>query len=433
MRNSLIFTACALSTLCLMPACTDVDLCNDAEHPHTTPVSFDYDWSQSVQKTDSMYVIAYRVIKNKLYSMAVNSDNHQGHFIFGAPAETEEPADPEEPTIPEEPAEPSVPAEPSEPSVSPEGISTLSANSSPAKALKSLRSFSLAKGEYKFFTFAFDNTELLYNNVTDFLDRKTENTKIGDIYLEYKTYKKGDPGLKTKVKNWDDYNPYAGYIQTNVSPVTFDSIPLRNIDGKAEHVAKFTPRDLTQNIDVYFDIKKDISNKTFVVDSVVAEISGIPTGISIGNGYIDITHTAKMLFYMDLENEQGEKVADSDTNTKLTAHGNINVTGIVKNALPTERTGPGIMQLVVYTHTFNDKGEKRSKRIQGKINIFNSLTEANLIEIVNMGKNARRTKEHGVLRVKTDLVIEGQQIADTPTDDNGIDQWVGMEDIFVDI
>lgn len=422
MRNSLIFTACALSLLCLMPGCTDVELCNDAEHPHTTPVAFDYDWSKANQKTDSMYVIAYRVIKNRLYSMAVNSDDHQGHFIFGAPAETEEP------TNPDTPEQPSTPEEPSVPSVSPEGMPK-----KPAKAMTSQRSFKLAKGEYKFFTFAFDNTELLYNNVSDFLDHKTENTKIGDIYLEYKTYKKGDPGLKAKVKNWDDYNPYAHYIQTNVSPVTFDSIPLRNIDGKAEHVAKFTPHDLTQNIDVYFDIKKDVSKHTFVVDSVVAEISGIPTAISIGNGYIDITRTAKMLFYMDLENEQGTKIDDTDNNTKLTAHGNINVTGIVKNSLPTERTGPGIMQLVVYTHTYNAEGVKRTKRIQGKINIFNSLTEANLMEVVNMGQNARRTKEHGVLRVKTDLVIEGEQIADTPNDDNGIDQWVGCEDIFVDI
>ena len=76
---------------------------------------------------------------------------------------------------------------------------------------------------------------------------------------------------------------------------------------------------------------------------------------------------------------------------------------------------------------------KRIKRIQGKINIYNALEEANLIEIVNMGKDARRRSEHGVLNIKTDLVLKGEQIVDTPNDDNGIDQWTGCENIFVDI
>ena len=99
MKNSLIFTACALSmSLSLLSSCTDVELCSDAEHPHTTPVVFDYDWSEAHEQSDSMYVIAYRVIKCKYYSMAVNSTDHLGRFIYGAPAE---------PTTPEEPTEPS--------------------------------------------------------------------------------------------------------------------------------------------------------------------------------------------------------------------------------------------------------------------------------------------------------------------------------------
>lgn len=170
-----------------------------------------------------------------------------------------------------------------------------------------------------------------------------------------------------------------------------------------------------------------------MVDSVEAEISGIPLAISIGNGYIDIRKTSKMLFDMELQNKDGNVVEDTEDNTSLVAHANIDVTGIVKSATPNERTGPGIMQVIIYTHAFNDEGVKRIKRIQGKINIYNALEEANLIEIVNMGKDARRRSEHGVLNIKTDLVLKGEQIVDTPNDDNGIDQWTGCENIFVDI
>ena len=450
MKNSLIFTACALSmSLSLLSSCTDVELCSDAEHPHTTPVVFDYDWSEAHEQSDSMYVIAYRVIKCKYYSMAVNSTDHLGRFIYGAPAEPttpEEPTEPSEPDTPEAPDTPSNPDTPTTPDTPSEGGASptepsepsvpavpASAKRAPESATQGRRIFPLNKGEYKFFTFALDDTELKYNNVDDFMNGKTESSRISDIYLEYKVYKKGDPNLKSRIKNWDDYNPYAGYIQSNVRPVYFDSIPLRNIDGKAEHIAKFTPRNLSQNIDVYFDISKDVTTRGFVVDSVEAEVSGIPLAISIGNGYIDIRKTSKMLFDMELQNKDGNVVEDTEDNTSLVAHANIDVTGIVKSATPNERTGPGIMQVIIYTHAFNDEGVKRIKRIQGKINIYNALEEANLIEIVNMGKDARRRSEHGVLNIKTDLVLKGEQIVDTPNDDNGIDQWTGCEDIFVDI
>ena len=267
MKNSLIFTACALSmSLSLLSSCTDVELCSDAEHPHTTPVVFDYDWSEAHEQSDSMYVIAYRVIKCKYYSMAVNSTDHLGRFIYGAPAEPttpEEPTEPSEPDTPEAPDTPSNPDTPSTPDTPSEGGASpteptepevpavsASAKRAPESATQGRRIFPLNKGEYKFFTFALDDTELKYNNVDDFMNGKTESSRISDIYLEYKVYKKGDPNLKSRIKNWDDYNPYAGYIQSNVRPVYFDSIPLRNIDGKAEHIAKFTPRNLSQNIDV---------------------------------------------------------------------------------------------------------------------------------------------------------------------------------------
>ena len=104
-----------------------------------------------------------------------------------------------------------------------------------------------------------------------------------------------------------------------------------------------------------------------------------------------------MLFDMELQNKDGNVVEDTEDNTSLVADANMDVTGIGKSATPKERTGPGSMQVIIYTHAFNDEGVERIKRIQGKINIYNALEEANLIEIVNIGKYARRRSEHVVL------------------------------------
>lgn len=391
MRNKFLWACAAISMLGLASCNTDVDLCYQGPHPHTTPVAFSFDWSRTNLKPDSMYVIANKIIKNRLYTMAVSSTSKSGHFIYKDDYTTD------------------------------------------STQQEKLNLFPLNSGEYKFFAFALDGTELKYDNVNEFVYGNNANERISDIYLEYKTYEKGAPELKSRVANWDDYNPYANYIQTNVTPVCFDSIPLTTIDGRARQSIEFTPRKLSQNIDIYFDITKDVSKYGFVVDSVIAEISGIPLAINLGNGYIDITRTAKMLFDVGLEDSKGNAISDSRNNSRLRAHANIDVTSIVANKSAGEKTGPGIMQLIIYTHATDNDGNLRQKRLQGKINIFNTLAEANIIEIVNEGKNAKRHREHATLNIKTTLVLEGEHIVDTPTDDNGIDQWIQCEDIIVDI
>lgn len=448
MKNK-ILASIATIMLAIIVACNpDVQLCGLNEHPHKSQVAIDFDWSGVNNVPDSMFVIANRVINSKRYSIAVASRSHEGYFIFNPDPEfvppTIEVGNDEEEGGEEgegnEGGEDNGEGEGNggegnegngEENNGEEGNGDNSSRSSIVQA--KLKTFPLHVGTYKFLAFALDSTELIYKNVNSFVENINNGEKFSDIFLEYKTYDKNDEGLKCNLRNWDDYNPYSNYIQSDITPVVFDSIPNYEINSTAGRTVKFHPRNISQNIDIYVNINKDISNQGFVIDSITAEVSGIPKSINLANGYIDITSTAKMMFKMELLNSAGKPITDNSKTKSLKAHANINVASIVSSSSETEKMGPGIMQMIIHAHAIVNSGQPRLKRIQGKINIFNTLKNANLIEIVNNGKSARRNKTHAVLNIGTDLEIDGDRIVDTATDDDGVDRWVQCESIIVDI
>ena len=452
MKNK-ILASIATIMLAIIVACNpDVQLCGLNEHPHKSQVAIDFDWSGVNNVPDSMFVIANRVINTTRYSIAVNSKNHEGCFIFNPDPEfvppTIEDGNNEGEGNGDEGGEDNGEGgedngeggedngeggENEGGNVDGNGNNSSRNNIAQAK----LRTFPLHVGTYKFLALALDTTELIYQRVNSFVENINNGGKFSDIFIEYKTYNKNDKGLRCNLRNWDDYNPYSNYIQSDITPVVFDSIPNYEINSTARSTVKFRPRNISQNIDIYVNIAKDISKQGFVIDSITAEVSGIPKSINLANGYIDITSTAKMMFRMELMNSAGKVVADNSRTKSLKAHANINVASIVSSSSETEKMGPGILQMIIHAHALVNSGkpdeEKRLKRIQGKINIFNTLKEANLIEIVNDGKSARRCKAHAVLNIATDLEIDGDRIVDTATDDDGVDRWVQCESIIVDI
>lgn len=393
MKNILVFCISVITLHCLV-GCTDVELCNITQHPHAAPVSFSFNWGGKKDIPDSMYVIANRVINTRKYSMVVSSKTNGGHFVYNP-------------------------------------------DYAEADSVENRGNFALHTGYYRFLAFPHSNTDLVYINVDSFMKDKKAETKLSDLSIEYKTYKKGDQALKCNLPKWDDYNPYADFIPSGIKPVVYDSIPNVDIDDIRSHTIIFAPRNLTQNIEINFNINKDISKHGFVIDSVTAEISGIPRAINLANAYIDITRTAKMMFKMDLVDGTGRTITDKSDNKSLCAHANLNLTSIVRSASPSEKTGPGIMQVILHARAVVNSGKPDEKIIkknfQGKINLYNTLSTANLIEIVNNGKNARRRIDNAVLNVVTNLVIDGDRIVDTATNDDGIDRWVNCESIIVDI
>ena len=444
-------------TLCL--SCTDAELCYQPNHPHRADAKFSFDWGSYQEIPDSMLVICNRVVNLWKAAAVVNSQTNIGHFIFNAPRVPAE----ETPAPPTEGEETDTPTEGEETDTP--TPSTRAATSSPESDR-----FSLPVGTYKFLTISCDTTELDYTNVYKFLNDNT-GMVLQDVDVSYKTYGIRDKGYRGFRPGWEDNNNYgARYMQPDVYPLFYDTIAPRDLNLGETMRCHFTPNALTQNIDVYLTIKKKSENNHFTIDSVQAELAGIPISLNLSTGYLDITKTAKLPFRMDryvdgqklevVKDSEGKIVSSGDTHesTEIECHGNIDCTGIVYNADPEALSGPGIMQLAIYLTiekkipiyqrdqngdlVLDDNGQliiigyntmRSAKMIQGKINLFHTLREADLLEYLAGGRYVKKKVDHAVLRINADVELNADNISEESNE--GMDSWEnsGSKDIIIDI
>ena len=448
-----------LLTLTLCLSCTDAELCYQPNHPHRADAKFSFDWGSYQEIPDSMLVICNRVVNLWKAAAVVNSQTNIGHFIFNAPRVPAE----ETPAPPSEGEETDTPTEGEETDTP--APSTRAAISSPESDR-----FSLPVGTYKFLTISCDTTELDYTNVYKFLNDNT-GMVLQDVDVSYKTYGIRDKGYRGFRPGWEDNNNYgARYMQPDVYPLFYDTIAPRDLNLGETMRCHFTPNSLTQNIDVYLTIKKKSENNHFTIDSVQAELAGIPISLNLSTGYLDITKTAKLPFRMDryvdgqklevVKDSEGKIVSSGDTHesTEIECHGNIDCTGIVYNADPEALSGPGIMQLAIYLTiekkipiyqrdqngdlVLDDNGQliiigyntmRSAKMIQGKINLFHTLREADLLEYLAGGRYVKKKVDHAVLRINADVELNADNISEESNE--GMDSWVssGSKDIIIDI
>ena len=448
-----------LLTLTLCLSCTDAELCYQPNHPHRADAKFSFDWGSYQEIPDSMLVICNRVVNLWKAAAVVNSQTNIGHFIFNAPRVPAE----ETPAPPTEGEETDTPTEGEETDTP--APSTRAAISSPESDR-----FSLPVGTYKFLTISCDTTELDYTNVYKFLNDNT-GMVLQDVDVSYKTYGIRDKGYRGFRPGWEDNNNYgARYMQPDVYPLFYDTIAPRDLNLGETMRCHFTPNALTQNIDVYLTIKKKSENNHFTIDSVQAELAGIPISLNLSTGYLDITKTAKLPFRMDryvdgqklevVKDSEGKIVSSGDTHesTEIECHGNIDCTGIVYNADPEALSGPGIMQLAIYLTiekkipiyqrdqngdlVLDDNGQliiigyntmRSAKMIQGKINLFHTLREADLLDYLAGGRYVKKKVDHAVLRINADVELNADNISEESNE--GMDSWVssGSKDIIIDI
>ena len=446
-----------LLTLTLCLSCTDAELCYQPNHPHRADAKFSFDWGSYQEIPDSMMVICNRVVNLWKAAAVVNSQTNIGHFIFNAPRVPAE----ETPAPPTEGEETDTPTEGGETDTP----STRAVTSSPESDR-----FSLPVGTYKFLTISCDTTELDYTNVYKFLNDNT-GMVLQDVDVSYKTYGIRDKGYRGFRPGWEDNNNYgARYMQPDVYPLFYDTIAPRDLNLGETMRCHFTPNALTQNIDVYLTIKKKSENNNFTIDSVQAELAGIPISLNLSTGYLDITKTAKLPFRMDryvdgqklevVKDSEGKIVSSGDTHesTEIECHGNIDCTGIVYNADPEALSGPGIMQLAIYLTiekkipiyqrdqngdlVLDDNGQliiigyntmRSAKMIQGKINLFHTLREADLLDYLAGGRYVKKKVDHAVLRINADVELNADNISEESNE--GMDSWVssGSKDIIIDI
>ena len=69
--------------LTAMSCTTDVELCRMGSHPHSGGVSFSYAFDADEDATDSMFVIANRIVNRRLSAMVVSSATGDGKFLLG--------------------------------------------------------------------------------------------------------------------------------------------------------------------------------------------------------------------------------------------------------------------------------------------------------------------------------------------------------------
>ena len=444
----------------LLAACTEVELCPQTEHPHTAYVTYDFTWDTSIRQPDTMAVVAYRIVNDWKQAFSISSKTKKGFYMQrpettragetdgtdteetdgtgtetdGTDTETDgtdtgetDGTETEPPgTDTEEGGE--VAPEPT-PEPTP-GVDT------------ETDVFKIRQGDYKFVAVSGDKNAQDLSDIYEFIDNKKV---LRDVYVNYYDYDKNDPLLQSKLAGWTDYNQYARYIQPGISPIIYDTVSIVKVNVGQKVHCKFKPKGVTQNIDIYFNIDKNVSSQPFVIDSVWAEVSGVPRSISLANGWLDITHTAKMMFRTELLAADGTQMeADTYDNSRVRCHGNIDVTSIVNvqklegeddATVKSKIFGPGIMQVIIFTHSqkLNSEGKPVTKKIQGLINLYNTLSKAKLIKISEDGRYAMRSSDHATLNINAQMTIDGATIVESPDDTGGIDRWQTVDDIIIEI
>lgn len=440
-NKKLLYTLLLGATL---TSCAEVEIC-ERDHPHQGDVNFTYTWNKPEDKPNRMGVLCYRVVGQWKQVAEVNTDDLTLRLI-GETTITPENRPNENPdegdntggdntggdnTGVTEPNEPTEPTEPTEP-----GTGTTPPPFTPT--------VKIPRGYYKFATFPLDNPSIDYSELEQFIEKDAADYPLQNVGLSYKVYDIKDPKLN-KPLAWQDFNPYAKYIQPDVEPLYYDSTTVQRVRADRQTTFEFKPKILSQNIDINFNIVKNTDEAQFKVTEVWAEISGVPTYIKMNTGYLDIKKTSKMLFKTDIKpSNPDDNGNDTNENKRIACHGNINVTGVVNvqrgygETLADVRKkiyGPGIMQVVIYTEVYNPKtGHTFPQKWQGIINLYNTLNKAKLMTTTSDNKYVYRNGEHGAINISAEILLDGKTVGNIDKGGDALDRWIQTDsDINIDI
>ncbi len=399
MKSLFVALIAAASTLSFVSCNTEAGICYAPEHPHKTNLVVKMTWGDSDEhKPDSMVVLAHRVFNSWKYGLLVNAEPETnggvvtGRYFFNAPPAT--------------------------------AGDLFGTDANPFRVLD---------GTYKFFTFNMDSTLVSYENLDEFLAETSEEPiAFEDVNAVYKTYALDNDTLLKVASSWHDYNPYPEgksdrYIQSEIPALYYDVLAKKEVRAGATNAFVFEPQRLTQRIIVEFKINKTNDSLAFKVDSVVAEIAGVPHKINLATGKLDISETYKMMFRMQVLGADRMPLAtaqDSLDATTLVCRDTINVTSIVAPQSSDLTSGPGIMCVRVFTSVEQD-GQTVVYDLPCKINLYNTITRASLLNYDADGVTARRRSSQATLRVSTPLLLDGTKIEEG-TVSNSADAWLAL-------
>ena len=377
---------CLIALLAMWACQVDVELCDEPEHPHRARLVYSFNWDKENTFTpDSMTVLSNRVVNMWKSGMSVNSLNGGGTYIFNPPLDYR-------------------------PGTSSSENRTLE----PVTWKTAL--YKVPVGEYKFIAFNMEAEELDYSHVTEYFSNPEMPTS--ELNITYRTYRQGDSGLHFIIPSWTDYNSYAHYIQPSTHALYYDTLSTRELSSGQIYEIKFSPKELTQQVNINFNIKKVTSKQKFTVDSVFGEISGLPLSVNLATGALHIERTGKMMF-------PAAKIKDTETSSTVACHAEIHVPGIVRSRMDNVYFGPGIMQVMIYCSAYSaDTGKREAKKFQGKINLYNTLTATPSLKLNSEDRQTAKVAARTVtLNIKSNMEVDGEKILESSDAASGLDAW----------
>ncbi|MCQ2254648.1 MAG: hypothetical protein MJZ29_04060 [Bacteroidaceae bacterium] len=338
----------AFAAAMLFTACAEVDLCEDSHEGNLPAVKYSFDWGKyKADAPEGMYTMAHRIINDwKRVDMVSASEESD--------------------------------------------------------------TFKVRPGEYKFLALptkhnAFDLRAMAASlaqpeNYANENDRYDEVDRVQDKSISYMLYSRQQI-LSLSDEEATSEDKIARYIHPYAEPFFFDSVSVVQVKNDVQHV-RFAPKSITQCIDVQFYIR---ANTTHTIDSVHAELSGIPLAMEIGSRFVS-KETASVLMKPSLSEARLDLEDEDRTLDVIQCNSRINVPTVLSSESDSENTSPGLLTVTVYTSEDTPEGKKVYCTVITR-NLYYILEQAKLCEFTDDLEHIVRNGETGKIEVNTPFTI----------------------------
>ena len=393
MKNRTL-TYLVLSLLCCMSACTSVDLCPEAEHPHITDMRVRLNWGD-ISKDEipaEMHIVASRII-----------NTWRTHGIVDTSADP----------------------------ATDNNITLQQSSSDSGTAVTAASSFYLRGGEYNIFVIneqyadtpvQTDETKPTPIISIDNLDNYIHDNRISvkDLYLQISSMGDEKPGI-VEGNDLPDFNPDDEYLKEVKSPIFYAVQKNINIQTGQPTVMEFDMQRISQRINIIFNIRTEGNIKKEDLSAPIIELSGTCGRFNISDACLDTTR-----LYRTVHQVQPDEFTQTGEGTyRCAVH--FHTLGIIPSAAKGHLNGPGILQVALQVSTpqldaagapvldADGNPVKNSRYIYGAINPYDELTAAQLIEVRDGKTYLRYSKEDVNIEITTPLVIKADKIVPNDT------------------
>lgn len=411
--NKVCSTACMMLCYVAFFSCARVDLCENGNHTHLGSVSVVYDWTEIADsvRPDSILLLVNRVKDSRRVGYVTGSESSVGgRYRFGKMYDNAE-----------------------------TGIYD--------------ESLQVLAGDYV--TYAFnsdvDKKDKIYRfeYLNEYADGKyLGEVNMGHIAIAYVGRELSEMRAKGYLcsEDWYTVNPGLDYITTGIAPIYYatnerndsNQVFTFGVQVGKESKVTLTPKKVTQDITFSFPV---YTEKQIVIDSVIAEISGIPHKMTLKSGELYIDTIYKMLFKMEVNAEKEMLAANAADGAyaKYECTSTISVLGLLPNKKAGGCVGAGILQVCLYASMDNGEGVMERLAPQyGWIDLHNTIKKANLVIKKERTDNPKEKyyvqnprESQGVpyndsLRIEDSRLIFAVNglVAETKSKDESVDYWV---------